>query len=162
MVNPMDPHSHILEFLDRSRYYFFQAAPKLYSRGWVGPNPGPLLLRKSGSAGNQTRTSESVAMNPDHYSTHVINSTCSSRQMIIMYTCNYTKATKTAVASFPSWWPLFNSWSDYVEFMVDKVALGMFSQNTSVFLPILSPQITLYSLFFPSPMLYNFDIYVIK
>jgi hypothetical protein len=41
-------------FLDRIRYYFFITAPQLYSRGWVGPFPDPLLLRKSGSAGNQT------------------------------------------------------------------------------------------------------------
>jgi hypothetical protein len=47
----------ILGFLDRSRYFFFQAAPQLYSRGWVDPVPDPLLLRKSGSAGNRTRTS---------------------------------------------------------------------------------------------------------
>jgi hypothetical protein len=31
----------------------------------VDPVPGPLLLRKSGSAGNQTRTSGSVARNSD-------------------------------------------------------------------------------------------------
>jgi hypothetical protein len=34
---------------------FFQVAPQLYSRGWVDPVPDPLLLRKSGSAGNLTR-----------------------------------------------------------------------------------------------------------
>jgi hypothetical protein len=44
-----------LGFLDRSRYYFSQVAPQLSSRGWVDPVPDPLLLRKSGSAGNQTR-----------------------------------------------------------------------------------------------------------
>jgi hypothetical protein len=27
------PHGRILGFLDRSRYYFFQVAPQLYSRG---------------------------------------------------------------------------------------------------------------------------------
>jgi hypothetical protein len=35
----------------------------LYSRGWVDPVPDPLLLRKSSSAGNRTRTSGSVARN---------------------------------------------------------------------------------------------------
>jgi hypothetical protein len=35
-----------LGFLDRSRYYFFQVAPQLYSRGWVDPVPHPLPLRK--------------------------------------------------------------------------------------------------------------------
>jgi hypothetical protein len=41
-------------FLDRSSI-FLQIAPQLYSWGWVNPVPGPLLLRKSGSAGNWTR-----------------------------------------------------------------------------------------------------------
>jgi hypothetical protein len=36
-------------FLDPNRYYFFQVAPQLYSRGWMDPVPDPLLLRKSGS-----------------------------------------------------------------------------------------------------------------
>jgi hypothetical protein len=45
----------ILGFLDRSRYFFLQVAPQLYSRGWVDPVPDPLLLRKSGRAENRTR-----------------------------------------------------------------------------------------------------------
>jgi hypothetical protein len=32
-----DPYGSILDFLDRSRYFFFQVAPQLYSRGWVDP-----------------------------------------------------------------------------------------------------------------------------
>jgi hypothetical protein len=48
MVSATDPHGRILSFLDRSRYYFFQVAPQLYSRGWVHPVPDPLHLRKSG------------------------------------------------------------------------------------------------------------------
>jgi hypothetical protein len=32
----------------------------------VGPVPDPLLLRKSGSAGNRTLTSGSIARNSDH------------------------------------------------------------------------------------------------
>jgi hypothetical protein len=55
VVSATDPHGRILGFLDRSRYYFFRVAPQLYSRGWVDPVPDPLLLRKSGSAGNRTR-----------------------------------------------------------------------------------------------------------
>jgi hypothetical protein len=55
VVSATDPHGRILGFLDRSRYYFFQAGPQLYSRGWVNPVPDPLLIRKSGSAGNRTR-----------------------------------------------------------------------------------------------------------
>jgi hypothetical protein len=42
-------------FQDRSRYYFIQVAPQLSSRGWVDPVPDPLLLIKSGGAGNRTR-----------------------------------------------------------------------------------------------------------
>jgi hypothetical protein len=65
VVSLTDPYGRILNFLDRSRYIFFQVAPQLYSRGWVHPVPDPLLLRKSGSAGNRTRTSASVARNSD-------------------------------------------------------------------------------------------------
>jgi hypothetical protein len=43
-----------LSFQDRSRYFFIQVAPQLSSRGWVHPVPDPLLLRKSGSAGNRS------------------------------------------------------------------------------------------------------------
>jgi hypothetical protein len=50
-----DPHGRNLAFPDWSRCYFFPVAPQLYSRGWVDSVPDPLLLRKSGSAGNQTR-----------------------------------------------------------------------------------------------------------
>jgi hypothetical protein len=43
-----------LSFLDRSRYFSFKY-PLIYPhRGWVDPVPDPLLLRKSGSAGDQT------------------------------------------------------------------------------------------------------------
>jgi hypothetical protein len=38
----------------------------------VDPVPDPLLLRKSGSAGNGTRTSGSVARNSDHLTTEVV------------------------------------------------------------------------------------------
>jgi hypothetical protein len=51
------PYDRNLVFVDRSRYFFFQAAPQLCSRGWVDPVPDPLLLRKSGSTGNRTWTS---------------------------------------------------------------------------------------------------------
>jgi hypothetical protein len=59
VVSVTNPYGRNLGFLDQSRYFFFQVAPQLYSRGWVVPVPDPLLLRKSGSAGNRTRTSES-------------------------------------------------------------------------------------------------------
>jgi hypothetical protein len=67
-----DPYGHILGFLDRSRYCFFQVAPQLYSWGWVDPVPDSLFLRKSGSAGNRTRTSGSVDRNSDHYNTDAV------------------------------------------------------------------------------------------
>jgi hypothetical protein len=44
-------------FLDRAAaFFFFQVALQLYWRGWVDPVPDPLLLRKSGSAGNRILT----------------------------------------------------------------------------------------------------------
>jgi hypothetical protein len=55
VVNVTNPYGCNLDFLDRSRYFFFfQVAPEFYSRGWVDPVPDPLLLRKSGSVGNRT------------------------------------------------------------------------------------------------------------
>jgi hypothetical protein len=54
VVSVTDPCDRILGFLDRSRYFFFQVAPQLYSRGWVDPVPDPLILTKCGSAGNRT------------------------------------------------------------------------------------------------------------
>jgi hypothetical protein len=66
VVSMTDPYRHILGLLDRSRYCFFQVAPQLYSRGWVNPISDPLLLRKSGSAGNRTRTSGSGTRNSEH------------------------------------------------------------------------------------------------
>jgi hypothetical protein len=39
----------------------------------MDPFLDPLLLRKSSSAGNRTRTSVSVGKNSDHYTTEVVN-----------------------------------------------------------------------------------------
>jgi hypothetical protein len=44
-----------LRFLDRSRYFLVEVAPHLSSQGLSDPVPDPLLLRKSGSAGNRPR-----------------------------------------------------------------------------------------------------------
>jgi hypothetical protein len=55
VVSATDPQGRNFNFLDWSRYYFFQVAPQLSSWGWVDHVPDPLLLRKSGSAGNLTR-----------------------------------------------------------------------------------------------------------
>jgi hypothetical protein len=48
-------------FFKQEQLLFYQVAPQLYSRGRVDSVPDLLLLRKSGSAGNGTRTSRSVA-----------------------------------------------------------------------------------------------------
>jgi hypothetical protein len=37
VVSTTDTSGRILGFLDQSRYYFFQVAPQLYSRGRVDP-----------------------------------------------------------------------------------------------------------------------------
>jgi hypothetical protein len=66
VISVTDPCGRILGFLDRSHYFFFQVAPQLYSGGWVDPVPDPLLLRRSGSTGDRTRTSGSVAKYSDH------------------------------------------------------------------------------------------------
>jgi hypothetical protein len=52
----------------RSRYFFFQAAPQLSSRGRVNPVPDPLLLRKLVAQGSEPETPGSVASNSDQYS----------------------------------------------------------------------------------------------
>jgi hypothetical protein len=66
VVSVTDPYGRIIDFLGRSRYFFFQVSPQLYSRGCVDPIPNQLVLRKPGSAGNGARASESVARNSDH------------------------------------------------------------------------------------------------
>jgi hypothetical protein len=50
-VSVTNPYGRNLGFLDWSRYFFFQAAPKLYSRGWVDPIPDTLLF--DGTKGDQ-------------------------------------------------------------------------------------------------------------
>jgi hypothetical protein len=72
VLSVTDPYGRVIDFLARSRSFFFQVAPPLYSRGWVDAVQDPLLLRKSGGAGNRTRTSVSVARNSDHETTEVV------------------------------------------------------------------------------------------
>jgi hypothetical protein len=72
VVSVTDPYGRTLGFLDRSHYFFFQVVPHLYSRGWVGPVPDPLLLRKSDRTRNRTRTSGSVSRNSDHQTTEAV------------------------------------------------------------------------------------------
>jgi hypothetical protein len=72
VMSVMDPYGRILGFLNRSRYFFFQVAPQLYSRGGMNPVSDPLLLEKSVSAGNRTQTSGSLARNSEHLITEVV------------------------------------------------------------------------------------------
>jgi hypothetical protein len=44
-----------LNFLDQSRYFSFKYLLIYPHKGWVDPVPDSLLLRNSGSVGNQTR-----------------------------------------------------------------------------------------------------------
>jgi hypothetical protein len=55
VVRTTNPYGHILRFIDRSRYFLFQVAPQLYSRGWVDSVPDPLFLGKPDSVGKRTR-----------------------------------------------------------------------------------------------------------
>jgi hypothetical protein len=55
-----------LSFQYRSRYYFFQVAPNLSSRGWVNPLPDTLLLRKMAAPAIEPGTSRAADRNSDH------------------------------------------------------------------------------------------------
>jgi hypothetical protein len=67
MVSATDPYGRNLSFLDGSGYFFFQVAPQFHSRDWTDPIPDPLLLRKSGSTRNRTRTSVYNYHNSGYY-----------------------------------------------------------------------------------------------
>jgi hypothetical protein len=54
VVSVRDSYGRIPGFIDRSRYFAFEVAPHLFSRGSVDPAPDSLLLRKSGSSGTRT------------------------------------------------------------------------------------------------------------
>jgi hypothetical protein len=49
------PHGSLSQFSRPEPLHYFQVAPHLSLQGLSGPVPDPLLLRKSGSAGDQTR-----------------------------------------------------------------------------------------------------------
>jgi hypothetical protein len=103
----------MLWFLDRSRYFIFQVPLQLYSRCWVDPVPDPLLLRKSGSAWNRTRTSGcSQELWPlDHRSGHLTNSLRSATISGMIYGCFdygcYSASRSEVVASQPNTRTLF-------------------------------------------------------
>jgi hypothetical protein len=65
VVSVTNPYGRILDFLDRSRYFFSSSSSVVLWR-LSGPRSRPLLLKKSGSAVNRTRTSGSVVTNSDH------------------------------------------------------------------------------------------------
>jgi hypothetical protein len=69
VVSVTDSYGRILNFIDRSLYFFFHIAPQLYWRSSVDPFPDTLLIRRSGSAANRTRTYRSVARNCNHQTT---------------------------------------------------------------------------------------------
>jgi hypothetical protein len=62
------PYGRILAFLDRSRYYCFQIAPQLYSRGWLDLVPDPLLffLVVSENRTRDLRICSQELSSPDH------------------------------------------------------------------------------------------------
>jgi hypothetical protein len=55
VVSAADPHGHWSQFSRTEPLLFIHVAVQLSSRGWVDPVPQPLLLAKSGSAGNRTQ-----------------------------------------------------------------------------------------------------------
>jgi hypothetical protein len=60
------PYASNLGFLDLEPLLYLSSSSSIVPKRLSGPIPDPLLLRKSGSAGNRTRTSGSVASNSDH------------------------------------------------------------------------------------------------
>jgi hypothetical protein len=56
----------ILDFLDRYRYYFFQVAPELYSRGRVDPFHTHYFSENLVAPGLEPNSSGSVGRNSDH------------------------------------------------------------------------------------------------
>jgi hypothetical protein len=47
VVSAANPQGRNFDFLDQSRYYFFQVAPQLSSGGSVDPVPDPLVGREA-------------------------------------------------------------------------------------------------------------------
>jgi hypothetical protein len=75
-VSVTNPYGCIIGFLDQSRYFFFfPSSSSIVLTRLSGPVPDPLLLRRSGGAGNRIRTSGSVARNSDHETTGTVGLT---------------------------------------------------------------------------------------
>jgi hypothetical protein len=65
VVSVTDPYFSILEFSRPEPLLFLPSSSSIVLTR-LNPVPDPLLLRKSGSAGNRTRSSGSVAKYSDH------------------------------------------------------------------------------------------------
>jgi hypothetical protein len=66
VVSMTVPYGRILDFLDQSHYYSLSSSYSVVLTRLSGPVTDQLLVRKSVSIGNQTKTSRSVAKNSDH------------------------------------------------------------------------------------------------
>jgi hypothetical protein len=61
VVSVTDPYDHNLGFPHRSHYFFFQVSSSVVLTRLSGLRSRPITCQKSGSAGNRSRTSGSVA-----------------------------------------------------------------------------------------------------
>jgi hypothetical protein len=66
VVSVTDPQGSILIFSRPKTLLFLPSSSSIVLTRLSGPVPDPLLLTKSGSAGNRSRDSGSVARNSDH------------------------------------------------------------------------------------------------
>jgi hypothetical protein len=66
----------------------------------VDPVPDPLLLRKSGSAGNRTKISGSVARNSDHYTTGTVSLSLSLSLSLYIYIYIYNGKGESMVLKY--------------------------------------------------------------
>jgi hypothetical protein len=66
VVGVTDPYGRILGFLDLEPLPFHSSSFSAVITRLGGPRSRPTIVRKSGSFGNRTRTSGSVASNSDY------------------------------------------------------------------------------------------------
>jgi hypothetical protein len=66
VVNVSDPYGKILDFLDWSRYFFFQVAPQLYKEAEWTPFQIHYFFEDLVASGIEPGTSEFVARNSDY------------------------------------------------------------------------------------------------
>jgi hypothetical protein len=98
-----------LGFLDRGRYFSFQVAPQLSSRGWVDPVPDPLLLRKSGSAGKRNRDLWICSQRRSELRYRKMQQRLPRREPTYMFTYSPSRTTHPYTWS-AYWWKLVISW----------------------------------------------------